>query len=166
MANLKYLQHYPERIRDQAIQMLKDGRLGALLLSKYPVVHTYQSNRALYDYTINLKNTYLKKSSPLSKVEYSDKVSAINALGVHSRISRIQGSKLKSKKQIQIDSKLKAMPIEFLRMLVVHELAHFKELDHNKAFYQLCLYMEPNYYQYELDLRLYLTWLDENPSIY
>jgi predicted metal-dependent hydrolase len=43
---------------------------------------------------------------------------------------------------------------------VVHELAHFKERDHDKAFYQLCRYMEPVYAQLEFDLRVYLTYLD------
>lgn len=44
-------------------------------------------------------------------------------------------------------------------MIVVHELAHLKERDHDKAFYQLCLHMEPNYMQYEFDCRVYLVWL-------
>ncbi|HSX51245.1 MAG TPA: metal-dependent hydrolase, partial [Cellvibrio sp.] len=43
---------------------------------------------------------------------------------------------------------------------------HFKEKEHNKAFYQLCRHMEPNYYQYEFDLRLYLTQLDLFGDIY
>ena len=45
-------------------------------------------------------------------------------------------------------------------MIAVHELAHIKEAEHNKAFYQLCLHMEPDYHQLEFDLRLYLTALD------
>lgn len=134
--------------------------MGELLTKKYPSRHTIQGNRALYDYAMNLKNRYMRKSSPISKIQYSDKVSALNALGTHSRVSRVQGGKLKAKKEILIDSRFKSMPEEFLRMIVVHELAHIKEMDHNKAFYQLCLYMEPSYHQYELDLRLFLTWLD------
>jgi hypothetical protein len=42
----------------------------------------------------------------------------------------------------------------------VHELAHLKEREHGKAFYQLCVHMEPDYHQLEFDLRLYLTHLD------
>lgn len=157
---LKYLNHYPENIRIQAQRLLDEDRLGELLTKKYPSRHTIQGNRALYDYAMNLKNRYMRKSSPISKIQYSDKVSALNALGTHSRVSRVQGGKLKAKKEILIDSRFKSMPEEFLRMIVVHELAHIKEMDHNKAFYQLCLYMEPSYHQYELDLRLFLTWLD------
>ena len=47
-----------------------------------------------------------------------------------------------------------------VRMIVVHELAHLKESEHNKAFYQLCQHMEPDYHQLEFDLRLWLTWRD------
>jgi len=42
-------------------------------------------------------------------------------------------------------------------MVVVHELAHLREKDHNKAFYQLCQHMEADYHQLELHLRLFLT---------
>ena len=45
-------------------------------------------------------------------------------------------------------------------MIVVHELAHLREKDHNKGFYQLCEHMEPDYHQLEFDLRLYLTHLE------
>lgn len=40
------------------------------------------------------------------------------------------------------------------------ELAHLKEREHNKAFYQLCRHMEPEYAQLEFELRAYLTYLD------
>ncbi len=42
--------------------------------------------------------------------------------------------------------------------VVVHELAHLKEKEHDKAFYQLCTYMEPAYHQLELDARLFLIY--------
>ena len=45
-------------------------------------------------------------------------------------------------------------------MIVVHELAHLKQREHDKAFYQLCTHMAPDYHQLEFDLRLYLTQLD------
>jgi predicted metal-dependent hydrolase len=38
-------------------------------------------------------------------------------------------------------------------MIVAHEIAHLKEPQHNKAFYQLCQHIEPNYHQLEFDLR-------------
>ena len=42
----------------------------------------------------------------------------------------------------------------------IHELAHLREKSHDKAFYQLCTHMAPDYHQLEFDLRLYLTHLD------
>ena len=54
----------------------------------------------------------------------------------------------------------KSVPEAFLEMIVVHELAHFKEKEHNKAFYKLCEHMQSNYHQVEFDLRLYLTQVD------
>ncbi len=54
----------------------------------------------------------------------------------------------------------KAAAPEFLQMIVVHELAHLKQAEHNKPFYQLCQYMLPDYHQREFDLRTYLTWRD------
>ena len=42
-------------------------------------------------------------------------------------------------------------------MIVVHELAHLKEKEHSKAFYQLCSHLEPAYHQLEFDTRLWLT---------
>lgn len=50
--------------------------------------------------------------------------------------------------------------------LLASKMAHFKEKEHNKAFYQLCCHMEPQYHQYEFDLRLYLTQLDLFGDIY
>lgn len=70
----------------------------------------------------------------------------------------MQGGKLKAKKEIRIASLFKEAAPEFLRMIVVHELAHLRERDHNKAFYQLCQHMEPAYHQLEFDLRVYLTY--------
>jgi len=78
-------------------------------------------------------------------------------LGTHSAVSRVQGGKLKSKREIRVASLFKTAPPEFLKMIVVHELAHLKEREHGKAFYQLCVHMEPDYHQLEFDLRLYLT---------
>ncbi len=42
----------------------------------------------------------------------------------------------------------------------MHELAHLKEREYDKAFYPLCVHMESDYHQLEFDLRLHLTQLD------
>ena len=121
----------------------------------------------LYNFTVGLKNKFLRNSQPLSKVAYDGKISLVHqALGLHTFVSRVQGAKLKSKNEIRIASVFKLAPLEFLNMIVVHELAHLKEQAHDKAFYQLCEHMEPDYHQLEFDMRLYLTYLDLGGSLY
>lgn len=153
-----YLNGYGPDVLAQVEQLVEQKRLGHVLRKRYPEPHAFASNKALYDYVLDLKNTYIKKSSPLSKVVYDDKIHIINqALGLHTQLSRVHGGKLKSKIEIRIGSAFKKMPLPLLRMICVHELAHLKEKDHNKAFYKLCQYMEPDYHQLEFDTRLYLT---------
>ena len=167
MDNLRYISGYPEPIKEQIKQMIKEGRLADYLLKKYPKGHEVKSSKALYAYTLDLKNQFMRKSNPLSKVVYDDRLDVLyQALGVHRFIVRVQGSKLKSKNEIRIGSVFKNAPIEFLCMIVVHELAHLKEKQHNKAFYNLCEHMEPNYQQLEFDTRLYLTYLEAFGALY
>ena len=121
-----------------------------------------------YGDVLNKNDTqqWLKSSEPVSKVLFDPKIHLIhNALGTHSQVSRVQGGKLKSKNEIRVASLLKQLPLPILKMVVVHELAHLREKDHNKAFYQLCQYMEPQYHQLELDLRLFLTWRDSTAGV-
>jgi predicted metal-dependent hydrolase len=79
-------------------------------------------------------------------------------------VSRVQGSRLKASREIRVASVFREAPAAFLRMILVHELAHLKEREHNKAFYQLCTHMEPDYVQLEFDLRLYLTHRESSPA--
>ncbi|XPV68604.1 MAG: YgjP-like metallopeptidase domain-containing protein [Halarcobacter sp.] len=167
MKKLKYLEHYPKNIVLQIAKLIEDKKLDKYLLSKYKTSHEYKSDKALYEYTIDIKNQFLKKSLPLSKVLYDGKINVINdALGLHTFISRVQGGKLKSKNEIRIGTLFKNVPEEFLRMIVIHELAHLKEKQHNKSFYKLCTFMESNYHQYEFDLRVYLTYIDIYGKLY
>lgn len=162
MAELRYLTAYPDHLRQQAAALLQEGRLGALLRSRYPDPHGLRTDRALYDYVQDLKIEYLRNADPVAKVAYDSKIHVVqHALGLHTAISRVQGSKLKAKHEIRIASVFRDAPLEFLRMIAVHELAHLKEKQHDKAFYKLCCWMEPQYHQFELDLRLYLTHMEQ-----
>ncbi|MDD7983629.1 DUF45 domain-containing protein [Lentisphaera marina] len=167
MSDLDYLKGYPEDLIQQIQALIDQGKLGTYLLKKYPRSHDIKSDKALYDLAMELKNRYLKKSSPLSKVLYDNKISLKQqALGLHSYVSRVQGKKLKAKNEIRIASVLKNVPMEFLSVILVHELAHLKEKEHNKAFYKLCTHMEAKYFQLEFDLRVYLTYYDMQGSLY
>ncbi|BCV27790.1 M48 metallopeptidase family protein [Shewanella algae] len=167
MSGFDYLAHYSDEIKQQVQQLRQVGKLGEYLRKRHPELHQIRSDKALWDYTQALKQTYLRQSNPLAKVCFDDKISLSHqALGLHTYAARKQGHKLKTKNEIRISSRLKRAPEAFLRMLVVHELAHLREKEHNKAFYKLCTYMEPDYHQLEFELRIYLSLLDANQDPY
>ncbi len=158
---LRYLQGYPGETLAQVEKLLQDDRVGDWLLNKYPQAHAVRTDRALFDYVQALKSMYLRGAEPLSKVAFDNKLQVVqHALGTHTSISRVQGNKLKAKREIRVAAMFKQVPEDFLRMIVVHELSHLKERQHDKAFYQLCNHMEPGYHQLEFELRVYLTHLE------
>lgn len=158
---LKYLAGYPAALQAQVHDLISRDALGALLQSKYPQPHEVRTDTALFDYAAALKARFMRNAEPLSRVAYDNKLKVLqHALGTHTAISRVQGGKLKAKREIRIASLFKQAPAEFLKMIVVHELAHIKEREHDKAFYALCTHMAPDYHQLEFDLRLYLTQQD------
>ncbi|WOZ78046.1 M48 family metallopeptidase [Kosakonia sacchari] len=160
MNKLTYIQGYPESLLTQVTTLIEQNRLGEVLKKRYPESHDITTDKALYHYTQELKNRYLRNAAPVNKVMYDSKIHVLNnALGLHTAVSRVQGGKLKAKAEIRVATVFRDVPEAFLRMIVVHELAHLKEKDHNKAFYQLCCYMEPQYHQLEFDTRLWLTHL-------
>ena len=116
MSNLTYLQGYPEQLLSQVRTLINEQRLGDVLAKRYPGTHDYATDKALWQYTQDLKNQFLRNAPPINKVMYDNKIHVLKN-------------------------------------------AHLKEKEHNKAFYQLCCHMEPQYHQLEFDTRLWLTQL-------
>ncbi|MDP2770183.1 MAG: DUF45 domain-containing protein [Giesbergeria sp.] len=162
-ADLIYLGAYSSSLQEQVRDLLRGDRsaLAAVLLRKYPQPHVVRTDKALYQYATEIKNRHLRNADAVNKVVFDSKIHVVrHALGLHTTLSRVQGGRLAAKHEIRIASMFKQVPDEFLRMIVVHELAHLREKQHNKAFYQLCEHMEPGYHQFELDVRLYLTHIE------
>ncbi len=158
---LKYLTGYPDHLQARARELIEEGRLGAILAGRYGQNHDVRSDGQLRDYVQALKDRHLRKSVPLGKVIYDGKLQVMkHALGTHTAISRVQGDRLRASREIRIAAVFRDAPAEFLKMIVVHELAHLREFEHTKSFYQLCTHMASDYHQLEFDLRLYLTHLD------
>ncbi len=152
-----YLAGYPADVQAQVQVLLAQGRLGERLQARYGELHGVRTDGALYEYTMALKTRHLRNAAPLSKVVFDNRLHVIqNALGTHTTVARVQGNKLKAKREIRIAGIFRVVPEPFLKMIVVHELAHLKERAHDKAFYALCTHMEPDYHQLEFDLRLCL----------
>lgn len=163
----KYLTHYPPSVISQVESLIKNNQLKSYLTERYPTPHNIANDNGLRVYVMSIKNQHMKKSQPLSKIIYDTKLHVVhNALGLHSYVGRNQGGKLKTKNELRVSAVFKKTPEEFLNMIVVHELAHLKEKEHDKAFYRLCNHMLPDYYQLEFDMRLYLIQLELGDSIY
>ena len=157
----KYRAAYPPELRAQVRMLIAEGRLADSLERRYPERHDIASDGALYDYVTALKARHMRSAGPLAKVLYDSRLHLTHqALGTHTAVSRLQGGNLKAKREIRIASLFREAPAAFLRMIVVHELAHLKEREHDKAFYALCRHMEPDYHQLEFDVRLWLTGVE------
>ena len=164
-ASVPYLAGYAEETLAHVRQLLAQGDLAERLQRRYPQVHGVRTDAALYDYAMALKTRYMRNAEPLSKVAFDNQLHVIhNALGTHTTVARVQGNKLKAKREIRVAGVFREAPAAFLKMIVVHELAHLKEREHDKAFYALCQHMEPDYHQLEFDLRLYLTAQEFRPA--
>lgn len=162
MVPLPYLAGYPQELVSEAERLLESGELGARLAERYPGRHEVRSSKALHAYVRELKARVMRHAPPLDRVVYDDKLQVVeNALGLHTRTAHPHGKKVHKRREIRVSSVFKDLAPEFLRMIVVHELAHVKHADHDRDFYRLCLHMEPDYHQLELDLRLWLTVRDQ-----
>ena len=156
---INYLAGYPPSLVAPVRDLAAAGRLGEVLRQRHPRVHDVRTDKALYDFVQTIRNDCLRNAPPLSKVLYDNRLQVVaQALGTHTRISRVQGGKLKSKNEIRIATVFRDMPEALLRMIVVHELAHLRIREHDKDFYKLCCHMEPAYHQLEFDARVWLFW--------
>jgi predicted metal-dependent hydrolase len=158
-SDLPFLGGYPASTLDQVRALIADGKLGDYLARRYPEPHTVRNDGLLYEHAMALKQRYLRNAPLLSKVAYDNRLQIDQrALGTLTSVSRVQGGQLKAKREIRVASVFKDAPAPMLEMIVVHELAHLKVREHDKAFYALCEHMLGDYHQVEFDTRLYLTW--------
>lgn len=159
-ASLKFLEGYGADVQARVRELIAQDRLGDYLRSRYREAHETRTDKALFQAAVELKDRFMRTSAPLDKVLYDSKLQVLSqVLGTHTTVSRVQGNRLKASREIRVATVFREAPAEFLKMILVHELAHQKERQHDKAFYQLCCHMAPNYFQLEFDLRLYLTHL-------
>lgn len=162
---MKYLGDYPPALLARIRELIDAGQLSASLNTRYPDRHAVRDDRLLHGYVDDLRSRFLRHSAPLAKVCYDSTLHVVrHALGTHTTISRVQGSRLKAKREIRVANVFREAPEPFLRMIVVHELAHTRQREHDKAFYALCAHMEPDYHQLEFDVRLWLTALELDAS--
>jgi UTP pyrophosphatase len=155
--DLPFLAGYPDAVLADVRAALAEGRLAAHLARRYPEPHAVRNDAALYEHAMTLKQRYLRNAPLLAKVVFDNRLQIDQrALGTLTAVSRVQGGQLKAKREIRVAAVFKDAPAAMLDMIVVHELAHLKERDHNKPFYALCDHMLAGYHQIEFDTRLFL----------
>ena len=82
-----YLAGYPAALTEQVQRLIEQDRLAGMLRQKYPFAHDVRTDKALYDYVLEIKGTYLRNTGQLSKVVFDNKLHIIkNALGTHTSI--------------------------------------------------------------------------------
>lgn len=64
MTKIDYFQNYPQEIRDKVDQLITSGQLRSYLLKKYPTGHQVNTDKQLYEYANNIKQSYMKNSPP------------------------------------------------------------------------------------------------------
>ena len=72
MNQLTYLQGYPEHLLTQVRSLIAEQKLGAVLEKRYPGTHDFATDKALWQYTQDLKSRYLKSAPPINKVMYDN----------------------------------------------------------------------------------------------
>jgi hypothetical protein len=155
-----FLAGCPEDLLAQVREQLASGRLGEHLARRYPEAHAVRSDGALYAHVSALKARHLRNAPALSRVAFDGRLQIDQrALGTLTAVSRVQGGRLSAKRELRVAAVFKHAPAAMLQMIVVHELAHLRQREHDKPFYALCEHMLPGYHQIEFDTRLYLTWL-------
>ena len=65
-----YLAGYPPTLTDKIKQMIEQDQLADWLLRKYPLAHAVRSDKALYDYVMALKNSYMRNAGLINKVAF------------------------------------------------------------------------------------------------
>ncbi|WP_146751509.1 M48 family metallopeptidase, partial [Kluyvera cryocrescens] len=111
MKPLTYLQGYPEHLLTQVRTLISERRLGAVLEKRYPGTHDFTTDKALWQYTQDLKSQFLRNAPPINKVMYDNKIHVLkNALGLHTAVSRVQGGKLKAKAEIRVATVFRNAP--------------------------------------------------------
>ena len=99
MSALPYLRGYAPELLTRVTQLITERKLRESVLRRYPLTHDVCTDRALYDYVAALKAEHLRKAEPLAKVAYDNILHVVeNALGTHTTVSRVQGTKLKDKR--------------------------------------------------------------------
>ncbi len=98
-------------------------------------------------FAINLLKKLVKRLAQVHLTELVAKLSEKHQLHPERVIIRTQKSKWGSYSTtgtLSLNSKLMFLPAEFVELIVLHELAHIKHLNHSPQFWEFLTYLLPN----------------------
>ena len=98
----------------------------------------------------NIANDFIPK-----RVNYYAKKMSLYPQKVVIRAQKTKWGSCSSKKNLNFNCLLMLTPIEVIDSVIVHELAHIKEMNHSKNFYTLVESVYPEYKKYD-------KWLKKN----
>ena len=101
----------------------------------------------------NLKK--VAKKEILTRVEYYSKQMGVEYERIAIRTQKTRFGSCSSKKNLNFNLAIMLMPTEIMDYVIVHELAHLKEMNHSPLFWQEVGKILPNYKQCR-------AWLKEN----
>ena len=108
--SLPYLEGYSPAVQARVRTLLDQDKLGAYLRDRYSETHAIRTDKALAQAAQALKDRFLKNTPPLHKVRYDAKLLVMSELlGLHTRISRVQGSRLKASREIRVATEIKVV---------------------------------------------------------
>ena len=74
MHNLKYLAGYLPQITFRVAHLVSENLLGSVIVQRYPKAHDIRTDKAFYDFTVDMKNEFMRTVQPLSRVIYDGKI--------------------------------------------------------------------------------------------
>jgi len=87
------------------------------------------------------------------RVKYYSEIMGLKYNEVSIKFLKSRWGSCSAKKNLNFNLLLMLTPKEVIDSVVVHELAHLKEMNHKDSFYKLVLKHCPNYYEYDKWLR-------------
>jgi hypothetical protein len=145
------------------VQRAEAGRWARPWPAATPEPHTVRTDAALYDYRRWTSLRHMRQSGPVSLVVYDAKLKVLTQALHHTTIARVQGGKLKAKREIRVASLFRDAPADFL-----HDRRARAGPPQGARARQGLLrpssHMAPDYHQLEFDTRLWLLALQWAPA--
>ena len=150
---LKELEALPEEKKRTVIKILDDGgawRIKDLLAKKEGSVVLKEDEAMLHGEIVSVDLFKSRFNEELKYIElrYYALAKIANVSGISLKFRKMKarwGSFNKTKSEITLNKWLVSLPYELIDYVICHELAHYYELNHSKAFYNQLAKLYPDY---------------------